>query len=482
MTAFFYLAAQTSMVSNPRILSAQSQDFPLLPQAEDGAIPAGSASQIAADWELLVQRVQQHLGHLEEQLQTSGIRPARTELETLSQWAIAVLCEGDFQDRWDVAKLFPRLEALAAEPAESVKQLLLDPLLALLQDEEEDQDTRWFVARILGEFRQPAVLTALVHLLQTAPTEDLQQIAAAALAGFGKAAIAPLAQLLRVPHTRLLAVKTLSQIQDPGVVQPLMKLLRDPDPQVRAAALSAIGSARDRHIPDLLIAALGDSSAAVRQVAVMELGFRADLLSDYDLVSLIYPLLLDASAGVAQQAAIALGRLGTNPAATALYRVAHLPHTTHPQRMALVQALGWMGTPTALHHLHRLALQWSEEAPSAPLLHATIQAMGRVEVPELRWQAARYLVELLHGNLPAVQTAAVKQAIALQLGKLGDLDVLDALVHLATDPDLGVKLHAIAALKQLHPDQGRQQLEALSNNHQVSEQTRQEVAIALAEW
>jgi HEAT repeat protein len=462
------------MVSNPRILSAQSQDFPLLPQAEDGAI--------AADWELLVQRVQQHLGHLEEQFQTSGIRPARTELETLSQWAIAVLCEGDFQDRWDVAKLFPRLEALAAEPAESVKQLLLDPLLALLQDEEEDPDTRWFVARILGEFRQPAVLPALVHLLQTAPTEDLQQIAATALAGFGKAAIAPLAQLLQVPHTRLLAVKTLSQIQDPGVVQPLMKLLRDPDSQVRAAALSAIGSTRDRPIPDLLIAALGDSSAAVRQVAVTELGFRTDLLPDYDLVSLIYPLLLDASAGVAQQAAIALGRLGTNPAATALYRVAQLPHTTHPQRMALVQALGWMGTPTALHHLHRLALQWSEEAPSAPLLHATIQAMGRVEAPELRWQAARYLVELLHGNLPAVQTAAVKQAIALQLGKLGDLDALDALVHLATDPDLGVKLHAIAALKQLHPDQGRQQLEALSNNHQVSEQTRKEVAIALAEW
>ncbi|MBF2083769.1 HEAT repeat domain-containing protein [Thermoleptolyngbya sp. C42_A2020_037] len=474
MTAFFYLAAQTSMVSNPRILSAQQKSFLFLQQAEDGAIPA--------DWEQVVQRVQQGLGHLEEQLQTHGIRPALTELETLSQWAIAVLYEGDFQDRWDVAKLFPRLEALAAETSESVKQLLLDPLLALLQDEDEDPDTRWFVARILGEFRQPAVLSALVHLLQTAPTEDLQQIAVAALAGFGKAAIAPLVQLLQVPHTRLLAVKTLAQIQNPGVVQPLMQLLRDPDPQVRAAALSAVGNARDRHVPDLLITALGDSSAAVRQVAVTELGFRTDLLLDYDLVSLIHPLLLDASAGVAQQAAIALGRLGTNPAAAALYRVAHLPHTTHPQQMALVQALGWMGTPAALHYLHRLALQWSEEPASARLLHATIQAMGRVEAPELRWQAARHLVELLHGSLPAVQTAAVKQAIALQLGKLGDLDALDALVHLATDPDLGVKLHAIAALKQLHPNQGRQQLEALSNNHQVSEQTRQEVAIALAEW
>lgn len=462
------------MVSNPRILSAQQQSSPLLQQAEDAAI--------AADWEQVVQWVQQGLGYLEEQLQTHRVRPQRSDLELLSQWAIAVLGEGDFQARWEAAKLFPRLEALAAETSESVEQLLLDPLVSLLQDEDEDPDTRWFAARILGEFRRPAVLQALIDLLKTSHTEDLRQMAATAIAGFGKMAIAPLAQLLQTTSTRLIAVKTLAQIQDSGVVQPLMQLLRDPDPQVRAAALSAIGSARDRHIPDLLITSLGDSSAAVRQVAVTELGFRTDLLPDYDLVSLIHPLLLDANASVGQQAAIALGRLGTNPAVAALYRVAHSPRTTHPQRMALVQALGWIGTPAALHSLHRLALQWSEEPASAALLQATIQAMGRVEAPELRWQVARHLVELLHTQRPTVQLASVKQAIALQLGNLGDLDALDALVQLATDPDLGVKLHAIAALKQLHPDRGQQQLEALSNNHHVSEQTRQEVAIALAEW
>ncbi|MFQ3615075.1 MAG: HEAT repeat domain-containing protein [Cyanobacteriota bacterium] len=477
MTAFSYLAAQASMISNPRILSAQQQESPFLQQAEDAAI--------AADWEQVVQRVQQGLGYLEEQLQTHGVRPRGSDLETLGQLAIAVLSEGDFQDRWDVAKLFPQLEALTAltpETSEFVEQLLLDPLVSLLQDEDEDPDTRWFAARILGEFRRPAVLQALIDLLKTSPAEDLRQMAATAIAGFGKMAIAPLAQLLQTPSTRLLAVQTLAQIQDPDVVQPLMQLLRDPNPQVRATALSAIGSARDRQIPGILIAALGDSAAAVRQVAVMELGFRNDLLPDCDLVSLIHPLLLDASAGVAQQAAIALGRLGTNPAAAALYRVARLPHITHSQQMALVQALGWIGTPAALHSLHQLSLQWSEEPASAALLQAAIQAMGRVEAPELRWQVARHLIELLHRQRPATQLASVKQAIALQLGKLGDLDALDALVKLAADPDLGVKLHAIAALKQLHPEQGRQRLEALSNNPQVSEQTRQEVAIALAEW
>lgn len=458
------------MSSNLRFSSALRQNGTFFQRAESGAI--------AADWETVVQLLQHRLGHLEE----TGDRPDASEIELLSNLAIAVLTEGDFQDRWDVAKLFSRLEALAAANPGHSRRLLLDPLIALLQDEDEDPDTRWFAARVLGEFRQPAVLQALIDLLKTSHAEDLRQMAATAIAGFGTMAIALLSELLQASHTRLLAVQTLAQIREPGVIQPLMQILRDPDAQVRAAALLAIGHTRDRQIPGILIAALDDSSAAVRQVAVAELGFRADLLPDYDLVSLIHPLLLDADPGVAQQAAIALGRLGTNPAASALYRVAHSPHPTDSLRVYLVQALGWMGTPTALQYLHQLALQWSRDLNAVALLQTTVQAMGHAEAPELRWQVARHLVELLHTDLPAVQTAAVKQAIALQLGNLGDLDALEPLAQLAADPDLGVKLHAIAALKRLSPDQGRQQLEALSCNSHLSDQTRQEVAIALAEW
>ncbi|GAB4137393.1 MAG: hypothetical protein Fur0046_11480 [Cyanobacteria bacterium J069] len=455
------------MVSTPSFSSAQLQNSPWLRQAE--------AAAIEADWERVVQTIQRHLVHLED----SGRLADALDVACFGHWAIAVLCEGDFQDRWDVAKLFPRLEALCPE---SCLKLLLDPLIALLRDEDADPDTRWFAARILGEFRQPAVLPALIHLMQASEAEDLRQMAASALAGFGKMAIAPLAQLLQGSQTRLLAVQTLAQIREPGIIQPLLQTLRDPNAQVRAAALAAIGSARDPHIAEVLIAALGDSSATMRQVAVTELGFRADLLPDYDLVSLIHPLLLDASPTVGQQAAIALGRLGTHPAASALYRVAHSPHPTDSLRAHLVQALGWIGTSVALQYLHQLALQWSHDLSAGALLQTTVQAMGHAEAPALRWQVARHLVELLHADLPAVQTAAVKQAIALQLGNLGNLDALDPLVQLATDPDLGVKLHAIAALKHLSPDQGRQRLEHLASSRQASEQTRQEVAIALAEW
>jgi len=458
------------MSSYLRFSSALRQNDTFFQQAESAAI--------AADWATVVQLLQHYLDHLD----AIGDRPDAFEIERLSHLAIAVLCEGDFQDRWDVAKLFPRLEALtAANPGHS-QRLLLDPLIALLQDEEEDPDTRWFAARVLGEFRQPAVLQALIDLLKTAPAEDLRQMAATAIAGFGKMAIAPLSQLLQAPHTRLLAVQTLAQIREPSVVQPLMQVLRDPDAQVRAAALSAIGHVRNCQIPELLISALGDSSTAVRQVAVAELGFRTDLLPDYDLVSLIHPLLLDADPNVAQQAAIALGRLGTDAAASALYRVAHSSYPANSLRVHLVQALGWMGTPTALQYLHQLARQWSQDLGAVALLQATVQAMGHAEALELRWQVARHLVNLLHSDLPAVQTVAIKQAIALQLGNLGDLDALDPLAQLAADPDLGVKLHAIAALKRLSPDQGRQRLEALSRSSQLSEQTQQEVAIALAEW
>lgn len=90
-------------------------------------------------------------------LSTPGITPPeqgeRFQLLTL---ALAVLSAGDFQARWEVVKVFPGLGEIA-----------IDPLIALLQNSEVEEECHWFVVRILGEFQHPAVLTALVNLLQT---------------------------------------------------------------------------------------------------------------------------------------------------------------------------------------------------------------------------------------------------------------------------------------------------------------------------
>jgi hypothetical protein len=59
------------------------------------------------------------------------------------------------------------------------------------------------------------------------------------------------------------------------------------------------------------------------------------------------------------------------------------------------------------------------------------------------------LLDLLHTDHPISQTSPGKQQIALSLGQLQDTNAIDALIHLVTDADLIVRLHAVAALKQL---------------------------------
>jgi len=106
--------------------------------------------------------------------------------------ALEVLVNGDFQDRWEVAKIFPKLETGA------MGQSPIAPLVAILADEAAEAELRWFAARILGECPHPEGITALVALLKTTDDEDLAEIAATALTNLGTAAVQVLTPLLAV--------------------------------------------------------------------------------------------------------------------------------------------------------------------------------------------------------------------------------------------------------------------------------------------
>ncbi len=429
------------------------------------------------------------------------------DLATLQTLAFQVLEDGDFQDRWDVAKVFSALggmlthaDAIAPLPGTSGTgsgtgsgssapnrlESLISPLIDCLQDDAHDPELHWFVTRILSEFRQADVLAALIDLLKTSDTADLQDIAAMALAGFGATAVPALTTLLEVERTRLLAVQTLARIREPACVEPLMQVLHDDDPAVRAAAIAALGSTRDRRIPHLLIEALQDPDAAVRQAAVTNLGFRADLLPQVDLVVLIQSLLTDINPTVCQQSAIALSRLATPTATVALADTAQSPQTPLTLQIECVRALGWMSTRpaiTALHSvLHHLLANWTTYPAPADVVLELIKALGRTKSAELQHQATIHLIAYLQACPPPLQTPAIKQAIALELATLGDPSALDSLLHLATDSELSVKLHAIAALKHLNPTHAHQQLTAWAADESNSDAVRQSAAIALQEW
>lgn len=71
-------------------------------------------------------------------------------------------------------------------------------------------------------------------------------------------------------------------------------------------------------------------------------------------------------------------------------------------------------------------------------------------------------MELLQSNHPVIQEPRVRQAIALSLGQLGDMQAIEPLIQMLAEANTGVRLHAITALKQLAPEMVQQQLEQLA--------------------
>ena len=432
------------------------------------------AARSSANWFLLIQCLQQLV--LEDIIQF-GQSKASVDVETqatflqaeLVDLALAVLEAGDFHQRWDIAKLLPKLG-----------QSAIAPLIEILEDEDADEEMRWFTARILGEYSHPEVITALVELLKTGGDEELIAMAAATLGQIGLPSVAALTELLTEENTRLLAVQTLSHIRRSETIAPLLSVVQDPQVNIRVAAIEALGSFHDPRIPDVLLNALDDLAPSVRAEAVRGLSFRPDLREELDLVSRLVPRLYDFNLEVCCSAVIALGRLGTDAAGAALFQVLNSAHTPSRLQIEAVRSLGRIETTTALDDLHSYLIK--PISPStATLWQEIVAVLGRVEQLALKARAAEILVEMLRLGYPATQHQSIKQAIALSLGQLGDVRALDLLIQLLADADIGVKLHAIAALKQLAPEAAYQRLEQLASA-EISPELHQGVAIALAEW
>ena len=387
-----------------------------------------------------------------------------TDLPKVINLALTVLKAADFQQQWEVAKLLPKLG-----------QGAIVPLIEILKDEEADLEVRWFSGRILGEFDHPIVIITLVQLLQTSEDEDLLEMAAQALANIGTSAVESLSDLLADEQSRLLAVRALAYIRRPETIEPLLRVVDDPDPEIRAIAIEALSSFHNNRIPPILIKALKDTATTVRKEAVTGLGFRADQLETLDLVAEIKPLLYDLNGQVCQQAAIALGRLGTDQAGDALFRVLKSAATPVWLKIEIVRVLGWTKTPLALEYLQE-GLRWSP--PEVCLEITTV--LGRVSSLELKSLATEILIEFLNSEQNAAQQPPMKQALAQSLGELGQTIAIDSLLFLAADAERTVSLHAIAALKKFRDLE--QKLQQCLADDTLSPTLKQGAAIALAEF
>ncbi|MEG5039923.1 MULTISPECIES: HEAT repeat domain-containing protein [unclassified Microcoleus] len=422
-------------------------------------------AQVAADrqnWSGLVECLQE--------VTAKGSKPQEQHiLEQAVSLAIQALEWGDFQDRWEIAKVLPNLGNCA-----------IAPLIAVLEDEDADTEPRWFAARILGKFDRPEVIQALVELVKNSD-EELSQIAAETLGNLGQTAIESLATLLQQKDSRQFATAALAQIRRTETIAPLLSVVADSQVAVRAAAIEALSSFHDSRIPSVLVAALKDPATAVRKEAVRALGARAYLDAELDLVNLLKPLLSDIRLEVCQQAAIAIGRVKTDAAAAALFELLRSPTTPVELQIETVRALSWMETATALAYLHQ-ALMAQFTNINYAVYEEIVTVLGRIEKPELKAVAAEFLIDLFSTNHPAVQEAVSKKSLALGLGKLGDMRGLDPLISMLGDADSSVRLHCMAALKQLGAAEARQKLENLVKQESLEPRLKQGIAIALQEW
>lgn len=438
----------------------------------DERLGAAQAAAKNSDWATVAFILQEVVA----QKSSQGLE--RSTQQLLVNLALGCLSNGHFQTRWDISKVIPQLGAIAL-PA-------LLPIVHTIDFDEEDWEYLWFAARLVGEFDHPDAIATLLTLLQS-ETPELVKVASDALANRGAVIVADVANLLSCPSARLGIAQTLAKIDHPSIIEPLLVLVDDGVAEVRAIALEALMRYADERIVSSLIRSLADPSARVRQAAVTGLGLQAQQVSSQDIVPLLEPLLLDFNGQVGRQAAIALGRLRTIEGLNALDRAWRSPYISEPLRHEMVQVMGRGQQEDALLMLQRyleeqLGTTDVHAAPTQRLCHTIIATLGRVESPMLQSTATQILIESLHGQPSISQLPQLRQAIAFSLGQIGNAQAIEALIQLLADEDTGVRLHAIAALKQIDPTNTLKRLEDLSQDRSISPTLQQGTAFALAEW
>ncbi|MBD2676148.1 MULTISPECIES: HEAT repeat domain-containing protein [Nostoc] len=416
----------------------------------------------AADWSSLIQYLQQLiLGADSEHPEIVKNR------EYLLSLALSMLEMGDFQQRWEITKVLTNLGNIA-----------IPPLIEILKDEDADEELRWYAARTLGEFKHPDAITSLVELLKNDEDEELKAIAATALGQMGTVAITSLTELLVDEDTRLLAVRSLCCIPQTETIAPLLSVVQDPQPAIRTAAIEALTNFDDERVPPVLLNALDDVAATVRRKAVVGLGFRPNLRQAFDLVTRLQPKLYDINLDVCCAAVVTLSRMDCDEAVKHLFDLLISPQTPITLQLETIRALSWMGTPSSLEYLQTVF----EQSTSETVWQEIVTVLGQMQKPQLTTLAAEILLEVLRSQHPATKILNIKSAIALSLGQLGKTHAIEPLISLLADSHTSVRLHAIAALKNLDKQAAYQKLQQLANNAALIPDLQQGIAIALAEW
>ena len=248
-------------------------------------------------------------------------------------------------------------------------------------------------------------------------------LAAAALA-------VPAAEAALAPETRKeILIREHSRNLDDGV---LLELVADPDPEVRARAILAVGRIQDPATTDALLPALHDDDPAVRHAAIFAVG----QMEDPGLQPVILGALEEAPAAEFRAALLhALGKCGDEGAVEIL--AGYLDEGDPVTGPAAAQALG------------RLALDGTDIAAAGKALDRAVAH----ENPEIAWRAGyamhRGRVKEYNGIRHAIKSDDVRVRIYGARAAEGNRNkmFIDPVLDLTGDEDWRVRVEAIKALR-----------------------------------
>jgi HEAT repeat protein len=259
----------------------------------------------------------------------------------------------------------------------------------------------------IGPKAAPAI-PALIKLLDREPSMIWAAGALARIGGEARQAVPALIKKLSDDHLRLTALQALGQVAvlDPEpVFGEFQKRVHDADPEVRAVAVRQLGAIKSDKAVPILLKAMDDGEASVREAAVYAIGYGGKAAAPA--VAKLVELLQGKDEPLRRAAANALGELGTTaePAIPALIKTLD----DKVIRGSAINALGRIG-PKAAPAIPRLIMLLDD----SDARYSTIVALGEMG------PAAKDALPALRKHMPDApehMTLAIKEAMQKIEGK-----------------------------------------------------------------
>ncbi len=339
----------------------------------------------------------------------------------------------------------PALAASAAEaPPLSNAGSALEALAAQARDPSRSELERFGLILALGQWGTAQVREPLVALLKD-PLPSLRAAAARALGWPGnREAVAALRGRVEAPEevaaVRAAAAEALGRIGDPSARAVVLAATRDPDPAVRGAAFWGV-----------TLGALAEPADRESLLGRLIEDEPLDLQLRAQAIQALPPLVGAGSTQVLLRVLehgprIAMPLPSANPAQQEIMALRY--RQARDLRAWAAKALGEQQEPAA----RPLLLRAAEDPDDFFLRLVSLDALSRYRAPE----ALPVLVRRLEDPFPGVRAAALAG-----LAALGDRQVVDPVLARLTDQVPAVRAQAVLTLAELGGDKIRPRLEAL---------------------